>query len=283
MPMLKQPPWLKKQINENADFNFTKTVLREFGVNTVCQSARCPNIFDCFSERIATFLILGDICTRHCAFCAVRKGQPEGVDEGEPGKIAELIAILGLRHVVITSVTRDDLAGGGSAQFVKTIEAIRNRFGKGVTVEALVPDFGGDKIEIARVVKARADIFSHNLETVPRLYKDIRPEANYQRSLGVLKLAKQIDSGLITKSAIMVGLGESKQEVVSAMEDIRKTDCDMLAIGQYLRPSPEQVAVNEFVKPDEFLKFKEIAYSLGFKDVWSGPFVRSSYFKNSLK
>lgn len=280
MQILKQPLWLRKKIHLNSDLDFTKKILNEFNLNTVCQSARCPNIFDCFSKKIATFLILGNRCTRNCGFCSIEKGQPEIIDGDEPDKIAEAVFRLGLKHIVITSVTRDDLNDGGSAQFVQTIEAIRKRNNTNLTIEVLVPDFKGNKIDIKRIVDANPDIFGHNIETVPRLYKRIRPEADYRRSLNVLKFAKEINSDLITKSGLMLGLGETGEEVISVMKDLRSANCDMLAIGQYLRPSLKQAEVREFISPGKFIKYKEVGYSLGFKNVQSGPFVRSSYQEN---
>jgi len=277
MQELERPVWLKKRINCTTDFSFTKSVVREFGLNTVCQSALCPNIFDCFSKRAATFLILGNICTRRCAFCFVGKGPPERQDANEPHKIAEAVFMLGLRRVVITSVTRDDLKDGGAGHFVMTVEAIRGRMGTEAQIEVLVPDFQGNKPDIIRAAASGADIFSHNVETVPRLYASIRPEADYKRSLDVLRFAKGFDKGLTTKSAIMLGLGEGLREVVGVMEDLRLAGCDIMAIGQYLRPSADQVQVRKFIEPGIFERLKKIGYELGFKNVYSGPFVRSSY------
>lgn len=274
-----RPPWLKKSIVHSPDFGATAAVLKEYGLNTVCQAARCPNIFDCFSRKIATFLILGDTCTRNCGFCAVKKGESAGIDADEPRRIAEAVSALGLDHVVITSVTRDDLPGGGAGQFVKTIEALKNKKGHAVEIEALVPDFKGDKDAIKTVIGAQPDIFSHNVETVPRLYRSIRPQADYKRSLEALRLAKEINPALCTKSGIMVGFGETKTEVVSVMADLRNTGCDIFTVGQYMRPSTEQTAVERFVTPGEFLEFKKIGLEMGFRIVESGPFVRSSYRK----
>lgn len=277
--LIKQPAWLKKRLDNNPDFNFTKSVLREFSINTVCESARCPNIFDCFSKKAATFLILGNNCTRDCAFCSVGKGRAEAPEEDEPDRAAEAVSTLSLGRVVITSVTRDDLSDGGSGQFVRVIEAIRKRIGKKIGIEVLVPDFKGNKADIKRVAGANPDIFGHNVETAPRLYKKIRPKADYERSINVLRYAKEANPLLTTKSGFMLGLGETEEEIKSLMNDLRAASCDMLAIGQYLRPSAAQVEVKEFIKPDKFSRFKELGYSLGFKNVQSGPFVRSSYFK----
>lgn len=272
-----RPQWLKKTLKTGSDFDMTAAVLAEYDLNTVCQSARCPNIFDCFSRRIATFLILGDTCTRNCGFCAVKKGEPADIDTDEPQRIAEAVSVLGLGHVVITSVTRDDLPDGGADRFAKTIKALRSRKGDGVKIEALVPDFKGDEEAVKTVVDASPDIFSHNIETVPRLYQAIRPQADYKRSLEVLRSAKEMRSDLSTKSGMMAGLGETKAEVISVMEGLRKAGCDIFGIGQYLRPSAEQTAVERFVTPDEFTDFKKIGLEMGFKRVESGPFVRSSY------
>jgi len=276
--MLKlQPQWLKKKINCGPEFDFTRSVLAEFGINTVCQSAKCPNIFDCFSGKTATFLILGDVCTRGCAFCCVHKGNPAEPDKDEPGRIAEAAAMLGLRHVVITSVTRDDLPDGGSGQFVRAISALRGRSGKGTEIEVLVPDFRGNEPDIRRVIEASPDIFSHNIETVPRLYGEIRAGADYRRSINVLKAAKEPNPAVTTKSGIMLGLGETQDEAIASMVDLRAAGCDMLSIGQYLRPTAGQIEIKRIVGPDEFSELKQIGLKMGFKKVQSGPFVRSSY------
>lgn len=272
-----QPSWLKRQIILDSGVDITNRVIKEFGLNTVCYSARCPNIFECFSKKRATFLILGNCCSRNCGFCSIARGRPQAVDEEEPSKIAEALLLLGLRRVVITSVTRDDMADGGSGHFKKTIETIRRVVGRDISIEVLVPDFRGADKAIARVIEAGPDIFGHNIETVPGLYAGIRPFSDYARSIGVLRRVKQICPTMATKSSLMLGLGETESEVVSVMKDLRQASCDMLALGQYLRPSPAQVEVREFLSPQAFLRFKEIAYSLGFKDVQSAPLVRSSY------
>lgn len=277
MQGLKQPPWLKKRICLDEGFGFTRSVLREFALNTVCQSARCPNIFDCFSRKRATFLILGGTCTRGCAFCCVKKGLPGPVDTDEPGRVASAASMLGLDHAVITSVTRDDLADGGSLQFARTVDAVRKRCKAGTAVEVLVPDFGGSKKNITNVVRSGPDILGHNVETVPRLYKKTRPRSHYRRSLDLLKSAKEMKADLITKSAVMLGLGETDEEIIYVMRDLRDAGCDDFVMGQYLRPSLEQAGVTSFVGPEKFLELKKIALSLGFRRVQSGPFARSSY------
>jgi lipoic acid synthetase len=270
------PQWLKKRITYNADLAFTRSVLTEFGAGTVCQAARCPNIFDCFSRRTATFLILGDVCTRNCAFCFVKKGRPFGWDVYEPLKIAEISAMLGLKRVVITSVARDDLSDGGSGAFSRTINAVRGRLGSEIKTEVLVPDFQGRPQDVKRVVDAAPDVFGHNVETVPRLYATVRPQADYKRSLDIFRIARRFDPRLVTKSGIMVGLGETEGEIKDLMNDLIAAGCDMLSIGQYLRPSAAQVEVSKIYNPEDFSRFNELGRSLGFKDVHSGPFVRSS-------
>jgi lipoyl synthase len=240
----------------------------------VCQSAHCPNLGECFGRGTATFMILGSRCTRRCRFCAVGKGPTEEVDEREPDRVAEAVASLGISHAVVTSVTRDDLPDGGAAQFVRTIEAIRNRC-PGVTVEVLVPDFQGSPSAVDMVCDARPDVFNHNLETVERLYPDVRPQAKYQRSLDVLEQAAR--GGLATKSGIMLGLGETHHETLKTIEDLRQTGCWFLTLGQYLSPSKEHLSVARYVTPEEFKQWEATALSMGFKGVAAGPLVRSSY------
>lgn len=245
-------------------------------MNTVCQSAHCPNIGECFSRKTATFLVLGNVCTRSCRFCAVRGGEPAQLDPDEPARVADAVARLGLRYVVITSVTRDDLPDGGGGHFVATIRAVRERR-PGVTVEILVPDFRGDAELIETVVDGGPDVFGHNVETVPRLYPDVRPGAGYGRSLDVLRFAKNRDSEILTKSGIMVGMGESRAEVVTVMKDLQSVHCDILTIGQYLSPSREHYPVVEFVPPEVFEEYARVGEEIGFRHVVSGPLVRSSY------
>jgi lipoic acid synthetase len=249
-------------------------------LNTVCQSAHCPNIAECFSRRTATFLILGNVCTRSCRFCAVRDGQPEPPDPDEPARVSRAVEELGLRHAVVTSVTRDDLPDGGGNQFAQTVRTIRARRDD-VTIEVLVPDFRGDPGPIESVVHARPDVFAHNVETVPRLYGSVRPEADYDRSLSVLEIAKSRNPEILTKSGIMVGMGESRDEVVGVMKDLRSVRCDLFTIGQYLSPSKEHYPVVEFVPPSVFERYAAVGRELGFKHVASGPLVRSSYMADA--
>lgn len=269
------PHWAKKKYNLG-DLVAVKKQLRELGLNTVCESARCPNIGECFKKPTATFMILGDVCTRKCRFCSVGKGSPSPVDPAEPGNIAEGARRLGLKHAVITSVTRDDLPDGGSGQFALVVRELRERFPE-MVVEVLTPDFGGSREDLKTVIDAGPHIFNHNLETVPRLYPQVRPQAVYARSLEVLRMAKVMAPGSYTKSGLMVGLGEEFDEVVDVMRDLRKAGCDLLTVGQYLRPMKENIEVAEYVLPEVFDRYRDAALSLGFVSAACAPFVRSSY------
>ena len=252
-----------------------KALLRKRGLHTVCESARCPNIGECFSKPTATFMILGDVCTRNCGFCSVERSKaPMAVYPGEPGNIALTTKELGLRHVVITSVTRDDLADGGAAQFALTIKAIKDNISD-ISVEVLVPYFRGEIEALETVLGARPDIFNHNLETVPSLYPEVRPQAGYRRSLDHLAAAKA--SGVMTKSGIMVGLGETPGQVKEVLSDLCGAGCDAVTIGQYLRPTKKNLEVREYVRPEVFREYEEYGRSIGIRHVYSGPFVRSSY------
>jgi len=270
------PQWLIKKSRDNSKLHAVKSILREKGLNTVCESARCPNIAECFSKPTATFMILGDVCTRRCGFCSVEKGYPVSPMDDEPVKIAEVSAKLSLRHVVITSVTRDDLPDKGARQFARTIDEVR-RLNKGITVEVLTPDFSGSVESIRRVAEKKPEIYNHNIETVPRLYKKVRPQADYKRSLELLKLVKEFYPAIITKSGMMVGLGEEKDEVIDVMKELRNVGCDVLTIGQYLMPTKNNLPVIEYVEPEVFEFYKQEGEKIGFKSVESGPFVRSSY------
>ncbi|HBT46774.1 MAG TPA: lipoyl synthase [Peptococcaceae bacterium] len=272
----RKPPWLHKRIPAGGSLEATRKLLEELQLNTVCQSALCPNLGECFSRRTATFMILGKTCTRNCRFCAVEGGRPEPVDPDEPRRVALAAARLGLKHVVVTSVTRDDLPDGGAAQFAATIHALRERL-PGAIIEVLTPDFQGERASLARVVEARPHIFNHNVETVPRLYPQVRPAADYRRSLEVLRTVKELAPDVYTKSGMMVGLGETREEVEEVMADLREVGCDILTIGQYLRPSPRHLSVEEFVPPETFEYYGEAARKMGFLYVASAPFVRSSY------
>ncbi|MBI5025143.1 MAG: lipoyl synthase [Nitrospirae bacterium] len=270
---MRHPEWLKVRTSGT---HKTKSVLRHYGLSTVCEEARCPNQGRCFSKNTVTFMILGDRCTRNCSFCAVEHAAPFYPDLDEPERVAEASRSLGLRYVVITSVTRDDLPDGGAGQFALTIEALRKK-NPGIKVEVLTPDFRGDVFALKTVLDAGPDVFNHNIETVPRLYPAVRPQSDYRRSLDVLKIAKTLYPHIKTKSGFMLGLGEREHEVISMMEDLSaEADCDFLTIGQYLRPRKANIPVVEYVKPETFERYKNIALKMGFKTVASSPLVRSS-------
>ncbi|MFH1239242.1 MAG: lipoyl synthase [bacterium] len=268
------PVWLRKKINWQ-DTKAVKNILRDLSLNTVCEGAHCPNISGCFARYRATFMILGAICTRGCKFCAVSKGTPLAVDQDEPQRVARAVQALKLKHVVVTSVTRDDLADYGADHFARTIRHLKalNK----VKIEVLTPDFQGKEEFVKKVVEAKPDVFNHNLETVPRLYAMVRPEASYTRSIKLLKMVKELDSSIYTKSGLMLGLGENESEVIKVMRDLREVKCDMLTLGQYLQPSLHHYPVKEYLPPVQFEQFKTIAGDLGFMSVASGPYVRSSY------
>lgn len=270
-----RPSWLTQRIPASMNYEAVKDIVGKFGLHTVCQSAACPNIGECFSSATAAFLILGGICTRSCAFCAVPKGNPLPIDENEAGNLVQAVKIMGLKHVVITSVTRDDLADGGASQFVDCIRMIRQTC-PGTAVEILVPDFNGNEAALMSVLRSNPEVFNHNIETVPRLYEKVRPYASYDRSLTLLSKAAHATSDVV-KSGIMVGLGESEEEVIEVLCDMRAAHVSTLTIGQYLQPSSKHLPVAEYVMPDKFEYFKQIACEIGFTQVAAGPFVRSSY------
>ncbi len=270
------PLWLRRPLARPGAFAQVDGMLHELDLHTVCQSAKCPNRGECFAEGTATFLVLGDACTRGCRFCAVETRRPQAPDPGEAARVGEAVARMGLRHAVVTMVTRDDLADGGAAQIVAVIEAIRDA-APGAAIEVLVSDFGGDLAAVDAVADARPDVFNHNVETVPRLYETVRPGADYARSLGVLSRAATRQPDVPTKSGLMLGLGETAGEVEQVMRDLRDAGCSMLTLGQYLRPSAEHLSVAEFVAPGRFAELARTAYSMGFTSVASAPFVRSSY------
>lgn len=270
-----KPPWLKVRFPTHGDFFRVADVLKKNGLHTICQSARCPNVSECWSARTATFLILGDTCTRNCAFCAVNKGTPLPPSVEESRHIAETVSALGIEYVVITSVTRDDLADGGAAFFAETVRAVK-KMNPNAKVEVLIPDFKGEETALAVVIESGPDILNHNLETTePRYAVITRPRANYQRALQVLKRAKEM--GVLTKSGLMVGLGESEDEIMGTLSDLRRVGCGLLTIGQYLRPDKSNIPISRYYAPQEFEGLKSKALELGFKDVEAGPLVRSSY------
>lgn len=273
--VLRKPDWLRMKIRGGENLNYVREILEKNHLITVCEEANCPNRMECFSSRTATFMILGSRCTRNCTFCDVISGLPDTVDPDEPLHIADAVSALGLNYVVVTSVTRDDLPDGGSKHFAKVIHAIHENTPE-ADVEVLIPDFKGDTAALQTVIDAGPVIINHNIETVPRLYSEVRPQAVYRRSLDLLQKVKKLSS-LYSKSGLMVGLGETYKEVITSLHDLREGNCDFLTIGQYLAPSKEHHPVVEYVHPDIFAKYKEEALKMGFKEVASGPFVRSSY------
>ena len=277
----RMPRWLHRHIHIGKNLHEVTEILHGLNLNTVCESARCPNRMECFSSRTATFMILGDTCTRDCSFCSVAKGEPRRVDEEEPVKVAEAAAAMDLEHVVVTSVTRDDLEDGGAALFAATIRALRERL-PGARVEVLVPDFQGDKSALASVIAEKPDVLNHNLETVEALYARVRPQADYGGSLQVLRWAREMGPEVMVKSGLMVGLGETRPQLRKAFSDLRESGCDMLTLGQYLRPSRDQIKVEKFLSPGEFETLKGEAEDAGIPMVASGPFVRSSYRAREL-
>jgi lipoic acid synthetase len=276
----KKPEWLRKKIFESPRKKEVLELLERRKLNTVCQGAKCPNLCECFDRGTATFMILGNTCTRGCLFCAVNKGCPTIVDNNEPSQVAEAIAELKLKHAVITSVTRDDLSDGGAAHFAKVVSEIR-LLSPTTTIEILTPDFNGDFSVLKAFDKILPDIFNHNLETVPRLY-NIRPRAEYKRSLAFLEAVKKRYPSILTKSGLMVGLGETPPEIEEVMIDLRKIDCDIISIGQYLSPGLNHTPVIDYIKPEQFDEYTVTARRLGFKAVFSGPFVRSSYLADVI-
>ncbi len=271
-----RPDWLRIKLPAGRNFYEITHVLRERRLHTVCEEAACPNIGECFEQRTATFLILGDTCTRQCGFCAVKKGNPCEVDEEEPLRIAEAVKRIELQYVVITSVTRDDLADGGASVYAETIKCIREHV-KDCKIEVLIPDFAGASIAVETISNAKPDVVNHNIETVPRLYSHVRPMARYERSLELLTKVREKNAFLTTKSGLMVGLGEKWDEIINTMQDIRNTGCDMLTLGQYLSPKRNSLPIQRFYTPDEFELLRKEGERLGFHHIESGPLVRSSY------
>ena len=272
----KLPPWLKVSMPGSPRYLELKQLMRGHQLNTVCEEAHCPNIGECWGRGTATFMILGDTCTRRCHYCAVNTGRPEGVDLMEPGRLAETVKKMGLRYCVITSVNRDDLADGGAFIFAACINRVRQEVPE-CKVEVLIPDFGGSRDALTRVMDAGPDVLNHNIESTKRVFPRVRPKGDYRRSLDLLVNAKELDPAAVTKSGIIVGMGETVAEVVDTMRDLREVDCDLLTIGQYLRPSSKHIAIDRFYHPSEFADLALIGEEMGFKHVASGPLVRSSY------
>jgi lipoic acid synthetase len=272
----RHPDWIKVRAPGGGRYAETRQVVRSLGLHTVCEEAMCPNVAECWGHSTATFMLMGQICTRRCGYCAVAHGRPQPLDPAEPERVAEAVVRLGLRHVVITSVDRDDLSDGGAAHFARTASAVKHRVAH-CTVEVLTPDFKGDERAIGRVVGSPIDILNHNTETVPRLYRRARPGAKYARTLNLLRLGKQLRPELLTKTGLMLGLGEERDELRAVFLDLAAVGCDILTLGQYLQPSAEHLPVVRYLPPDEFNAWREEALALGFRHVESGPLVRSSY------
>lgn len=278
------PRWLKREVPLGGGGNYTAGLIAELGLETVCEEAKCPNRMECWSQKTATFMVLGAVCTRPCGFCSVQRGRPDLPASDEPERLAEAAARLGLKHVVITSVTRDDLPDGGAEHFYQCVLAVRAR--TGATIEVLTPDFVMQKEAVARVVAAAPEVFNHNTETVPRLYRRVRgPKSDYNWTLGLLKRVKELNPAVKTKSGLMLGLGETRDELLDVLADLRGVDCDFLTLGQYLAPSAatgDYLPVERFVPPEEFEELGRLAQAMGFKQVASGPFVRSSYHAREM-
>jgi lipoic acid synthetase len=272
----RKPPWLKVKAPGGPNYAHVRHVMQDLKLHTVCEEAHCPNVGECWEHRAATFMILGDVCTRNCAYCAIAHGTPRTLDTDEPRRLAEAVAAMGLKYIVVTSVDRDDLPNGGAEQFADVVKQTRLRL-PDTAVELLIPDFKGNEAALWIVVEAKPDILNHNLETVRRLYRLARPGGRYDRALELLARAKAMDSALPTKSGLMVGLGEEWDELLTAMRDLRSVNVDLLTIGQYLRPSAAHLPVARFYTPDEFAELKRVGLQMGYRHVESGPLVRSSY------
>ncbi|GAA1024382.1 lipoyl synthase [Acrocarpospora pleiomorpha] len=273
-PIERKPPWIKTKLKTGPEYTELKSLVRREGLHTVCEEAGCPNIYECWEDREATFLIGGDQCTRRCDFCQIDTGKPAAYDTDEPRRVAESVQQMGLRYATVTGVARDDLPDGGAWLYAETARQIHALL-PGCGVELLVPDFNGDRAQLEEVFSARPEVFAHNVETVPRIFKRIRPAFRYDRSLGVLTTARE--AGLVTKSNLILGMGEERAEIVQAMRDLHEAGCDLLTITQYLRPTPRHHPVERWVKPEEFVELQQEAEAIGFAGVLSGPLVRSSY------
>lgn len=276
MTRVRKPEWLRIGSMDREKIREVQQLLRKLNLHTVCEESMCPNIGKCFEKKTATFLVMGDICTRNCKFCDISFGRPNPLDKEEPDHIVEASKKLGLKHIVITSVTRDDLPDGGAAHFAGITNKLRD-YNKNLIIELLIPDLKGKEEHIKTVVDSKPDIINHNVEVVPRLFRKVTPQANYQTSLKLLRIVKEMDPEIYTKSGLMVGLGETKEEVFEVMANLREVDCDILTIGQYLKPPSSDLEIEEFVHPDLFKEYEEKAYEMGFQFVASAPFVRSSF------
>ncbi len=276
MPNVRKPEWLRIGKVQREEIKQVQKLMRELNLHTVCEESMCPNIGKCFVNKTATFLVMGNVCTRNCKFCDITTGKPQPLDPMEPKHIVEAAKKLNLKHVVVTSVTRDDLTDGGAAHFAEITRKLRE-YKEDLIIELLIPDMKGKEESIKTIIEAKPNIINHNVEVVPRLYKKVTPQANYEISLKVLKMVKEYSKKILTKSGIMVGLGETKEEVIKLLKDLRKVDCDILTIGQYLKPPSSNLEIEEYVHPDTFKEYEKIGYELGFKFVASAPFVRSSF------
>ncbi len=280
-PSRRLPPWLKRELPKGNFNNFTAGLLDELKLETVCDNAKCPNRMECYSQKTATFMILGNVCTRPCGFCSVARGKPDEIEIDEPSRVAQAAVRLGLEHVVITSVTRDDMPDGGGEHFYQTVLAVRER--SEATIEVLTPDFVRQEAGLERVIEAAPEVFNHNMETVPRLYRRVRgPRSDYNWTLRMLARVKQRNASIKTKSGLMLGLGETRDELLCSLADLRSYGCDFLTLGQYLQPGKKYLPVIRYVPPEEFEELGEIAQSMGFERVASGPFVRSSYHAKEM-
>jgi lipoic acid synthetase len=276
MPRIRKPEWLRIGSMDRDKIREVQQILRTLHLHTVCEESMCPNISKCFEKKTATFLVMGGICTRNCKFCDIRFGKPLPLDPQEPDHIVEATKKLGLKHVVITSVTRDDLPDGGAAHFAEITEKLRD-YDKDLVIELLIPDLKGKEEHIRTIVESKPDIVNHNIEVIPRLFKKVTPQANYEKSLKLLRIVKEMNPNIHTKSGLMVGLGESKEEVFELLKDLKETDCDIITIGQYLKPPSSDLEIEEYVHPDIFKEYEVKGYEMGFKFVASAPFVRSSF------
>ena len=279
---LRLPPWLRRETGKTESVRGLKTLLRDSRLNTVCEEARCPNLGECFEKGTATFLLLGELCTRACAFCSVEGGKPLPPDTGEPERVAESALTMGLSYVVLTSVTRDDLSDGGASQFVETIRAVRRVNGE-ARLEVLTPDFGGNMKAVDLVCEASPDVYNHNIETVPSLYNKVRPEADYKKSLELIRHVKETCPDIMTKSGLMLGLGEKETEILATMQDLHSSGCDLLTIGQYMQPSRRHLPVSEYIGPESFKALEEKGKAIGFRGIYAGPLVRSSFNAESFQ
>jgi lipoic acid synthetase len=280
-PSRRLPPWLKREVPKGNENRFTSGILDELRLETVCENAKCPNRMECYAQKTATFMILGNVCTRPCGFCAVQRGKPDELELDEPSRVAEAAYRLGLKHVVITSVTRDDLPDGGGDHFYQCVIAVREK--TGATIEVLTPDFVRHKHGLDRVIESAPEVFNHNMETVPRLYRKVRgPKSEYNWTLELLSYIKRKNPSIKTKSGLMLGLGETRDELMDCLADLRRHDCDFLTLGQYLQPGSKYLPVERYVPPEEFEELRLLAKGMGFRKVASGPFVRSSYHAKEM-